>query len=113
MEFAVTDIKDIKWSFLSFKSLTISDEQRDVTIALAEAHIDQAQEFSFDDVIKGKGQGLIVLLQYYSSFLIELGHTDIETSGPPGLGKTLTAEAAAEHLMLPLYLVGVLSCIFP
>ncbi len=113
VEFAVADIEDIKWSSLSFKSLTISDEQRDVTMALAEAHIDQEQEFSFDDVIEGKGRGLIVLLQYYSSFLIELGYTDIETSGPPGLGKTLTAEAAAEHLMLPLYSVGVLSCIFP
>ena len=68
MEFAVTDIKDIKQFFLSFKSLTISDKQRDVTIALAEAYIDQVQEFSFNDIIEEKGQGLIILLQYYSLF---------------------------------------------
>ena len=39
IEFAVADIKDIKWSSLSFKSLTISNKQRDVTMALIEAHI--------------------------------------------------------------------------
>lgn len=69
VEFAVTDIEDIKWSSLPFKSLTISDEQRDVTLALAEARICQAPEFSFDDVIEGKGWGLIVLLQYCSLHL--------------------------------------------
>jgi SpoVK/Ycf46/Vps4 family AAA+-type ATPase len=40
----------------------------------------------FDDFIRGKGQGLIMMLH-----------------GPPGTGKTLTAEAIAEHLGLPLY----------
>jgi SpoVK/Ycf46/Vps4 family AAA+-type ATPase len=40
----------------------------------------------FDDYIPGKGRGLIGLLH-----------------GPPGLGKTLTAEAIAETAELPLY----------
>jgi hypothetical protein len=66
VEFAVTDVEDIKWSSLPFKSLTISDEQRDVILALAEARTRQVPEFSFDDVIEGKGRGLIVLLQYCS-----------------------------------------------
>ncbi|KAJ7586182.1 hypothetical protein C8J56DRAFT_1165743 [Mycena floridula] len=42
-----------------------------------------------DDVIPGKGGGLIALLH-----------------GPPGTGKTLTAEAVAEHLKRPLYIAG-------
>lgn len=42
------------------------------------------------DVIQGKGNGLIFLLH-----------------GPPGVGKTLTAEAASESLHKPLYMVNV------
>lgn len=44
----------------------------------------------FTDVIDGKGGGCIFLLH-----------------GPPGVGKTLTAEAIAELLHRPLYSVGV------
>ncbi|OCK72941.1 P-loop containing nucleoside triphosphate hydrolase protein [Lepidopterella palustris CBS 459.81] len=40
----------------------------------------------FDDVIAGKGQGLIFLLY-----------------GPPGVGKTLTAEAISDFQRRPLY----------
>ncbi|KAE9375018.1 hypothetical protein N431DRAFT_482102 [Stipitochalara longipes BDJ] len=42
-----------------------------------------------DDVIAGKGRGLLVLL-----------------SGPPGTGKTLMAEAIADKTQLPLYYVS-------
>jgi hypothetical protein len=77
VEFAVADIKDIKWSSLPFKSLTISNDQRAVIMTPAEAHIDQASEFSFNNVIEGKGQGLIVLLQYCSSFSIKLGYANM------------------------------------
>ncbi|KAG1868757.1 hypothetical protein C8R48DRAFT_598434 [Suillus tomentosus] len=41
------------------------------------------------DVITGKGGGLIAVLH-----------------GPPGTRKTLTAEAVAEHLKRPLYIVS-------
>ena len=47
-------------------------------------------ESGFDDIIKGKGKGLVGLLL-----------------GPPGVGKTLTAEAVAEISKLPLF---VMSC---
>jgi len=45
---------------------------------------------SFTDIISGKGGGVIFLLH-----------------GPPGVGKTLTAEAIAEFLHCPLYSVSV------
>jgi SpoVK/Ycf46/Vps4 family AAA+-type ATPase len=43
----------------------------------------------FDDFVKGKGKGLIGLF-----------------FGPPGAGKTLTAEAIAETAQMPLYAVS-------
>lgn len=43
----------------------------------------------FDDVVQGKGRGIITLL-----------------SGPPGVGKTLTAESVAEALKVPLYVLS-------
>jgi AAA+ superfamily predicted ATPase len=41
---------------------------------------------NFDDVVRGKGRGIILQL-----------------SGPPGVGKTLTAESVAEVMKVPLY----------
>lgn len=44
---------------------------------------------SIDDVIQGKGKGLVAVLH-----------------GPPGTGKTLTAEGISELLKCPLYMVS-------
>jgi hypothetical protein len=46
-------------------------------MALAESHISRVLEYSFNNVIEGKGRGLIVLLQYCPSFLIESGNTNM------------------------------------
>jgi hypothetical protein len=67
-EFAVADIEDIEWSSLPFDSLSISNEQRDVVMALVEARNDPS--VVFDDVIAGKGRGLNILLQYGSRSLL-------------------------------------------
>ncbi|KAF2170334.1 hypothetical protein M409DRAFT_64114 [Zasmidium cellare ATCC 36951] len=50
--------------------------------------VENRLETNFDDFVSGKGQGLIGLL-----------------CGPPGLGKTFTAEAIAEVARRPLYAV--------
>ena len=44
---------------------------------------------TFDDVVQGKGRGVILQL-----------------SGPPGVGKTLTAESVAEAMRVPLYVLS-------
>jgi hypothetical protein len=70
-EFAVADIEDIEWSSLPFDSLSISNEQRDVIMALVEARDGPSDpSVTFDDVITGKGKGLNLLLQYGSALLL-------------------------------------------
>jgi hypothetical protein len=71
VEFAVAGIEDIEWSPLPFNCLTISDGQREVIMALAEAHTSRVSGATFDDFVEGKGRGLNVLLQY-SSLLISI-----------------------------------------
>jgi hypothetical protein len=71
VEFAVAGIEDIKWSSLPFNCLTIPDKQREAVLALAEARaLAEANAellgVAFDNFVKGKGQGLVVLLQYCS-----------------------------------------------
>ncbi|KAH6725065.1 P-loop containing nucleoside triphosphate hydrolase protein [Leptodontidium sp. MPI-SDFR-AT-0119] len=45
--------------------------------------------FTFDDFVIGKGRGIVILLD-----------------GPPGIGKTLTAESVAETIKAPLYTIS-------
>ncbi|KAG9228673.1 hypothetical protein BJ875DRAFT_388912 [Amylocarpus encephaloides] len=87
-EFSVDGIEDIKWSSSPYSCLSISDQQRDVIIALVEARNDPS--VVFDDFVAGKGKGVNMLLH-----------------GLLGVGKTLTAVAVSEHLKRPLYLISV------
>ena len=64
MEFAVADVRDIKWNPTAFAELAIPSEHKDVIQALAEAHISRQIDHTFDDFVVGKGLGLIILLQY-------------------------------------------------
>jgi hypothetical protein len=64
-----------------------------------------------DDVVEGKGQGLIALLQQVIQLQLQPKYLTTGHSGPPPprVGKTLTAEAVGELLHRPLYYV----CDFP
>ncbi|RDL38442.1 uncharacterized protein BP5553_02782 [Venustampulla echinocandica] len=62
-------------------------DQKDMILSLVNIHSDQ--RVAFDDVIKGKGKGMIFLLH-----------------GVPGVGKTLTAESVADYTKRPLYTVS-------
>ncbi|KAH8728908.1 hypothetical protein GQ44DRAFT_768784 [Phaeosphaeriaceae sp. PMI808] len=63
-------------------------KEKEAIHALLEAHIKRASSdsLSFEDFIIGKGLGFNVLLY-----------------GPPGAGKTLTAEVLSEYFQMPLY----------
>jgi len=104
LEFTVSGIKDIAWNEGAYESLVLEDNTKDIVKvsffaiiielrinryqALVESHKYHPAE-SIDDVIQGKGKGLVAVLH-----------------GPPGTGKTLTAEGISELLKCPLYMVS-------
>ncbi|KUM66315.1 hypothetical protein ACN42_g752 [Penicillium freii] len=88
--FLVDHLKDIEWDEKAFESLVLPREQqglKEVVLAVAKAQSKKVDDF--DDVVRGKGQGFIMQL-----------------SGPPGVGKTLTAESVAEVMRVPLYVMS-------
>ena len=54
-------ISDIQWNEGAFESLIIPDDQKTVVRALVESHAFQAEN-NVDDVIRGKGRGLVAVL---------------------------------------------------
>ncbi|KAJ6013078.1 hypothetical protein N7522_003433 [Penicillium canescens] len=88
LEFTISGISEIEWDKEAFGSLVLPTNQKSIVKALVESHTFHAAE-NIDDVIQGKGKGLVAVLH-----------------GPPGTGKTLTAEGIAELLRRPLYMVS-------
>lgn len=76
----------IQWRSDAFDKLVMEPEDKELVHALVSANKDAL----FSDLIDGKGGGTIFLLH-----------------GPPGQGKTLTAESVAEVLKQPLYPVSI------
>jgi len=68
----------------------LPENQKTIVRALVESHTGkEGRKVGIDDVIKGKGKGLVAVLH-----------------GRPGVGKTLTAEGISEYLKKPLYMVS-------
>lgn len=87
MEFFIDGITEVDFDTRAFSSLVLPQEQKELVLAFAESQVKFKD--SFDDVISGKGKGIIMLL-----------------SGGPGIGKTLTAESVAEEMKVPLYIMS-------
>ena len=87
LEFSIASVKDITFNDDAFESLVLPQDHKELILALTESQT--KYKGSFDDVIQGKGKGMIMLL-----------------SGPPGVGKTLTAESVAENMRAPLYMMS-------
>lgn len=87
LDFYIPSITSITWNTDAFASLVAPPDQKELILAFAQSQLQN--QSTFDDVIQGKGRGIIMLL-----------------SGPPGVGKTLTAESVAETMKVPLYMVG-------
>ena len=86
VEFNIEHVQPITWNDEAFENLVLPEDHKVLLRTLVEAH---DSETGFDDFIEGKGHGLVINL-----------------FGPPGVGKTLSAEATSEHVRRPLYVVG-------
>jgi SpoVK/Ycf46/Vps4 family AAA+-type ATPase len=85
--FAINRMSPIIWNEDAFSKLVMEPKRRDLIHMLVKSH--RNAKDSFDDVVSGKGRGLVGLL-----------------SGKPGVGKTLTAEVIAEVTKRPLYMLS-------
>jgi hypothetical protein len=72
--FSMDSIQEFEYNASAFKSLLLARAQKQMIHSLIKIHKDE--RLQFDDLIKGKGKGMIFLLH-----------------GEPGVGKTLTAGA--------------------
>ncbi|KND89503.1 putative 26S protease regulatory subunit [Tolypocladium ophioglossoides CBS 100239] len=97
VQFYIEDIEPMVWNDTAYSHLVYDSQQKDLVLSFVENHkpaqyralsstTADGKSQPMDDVILGKGQGLIILL-----------------SGPPGTGKTLTAEAVADRTHRPLF----------
>jgi hypothetical protein len=84
--FAVSGISDVVWNKEAFDRVIMPERKHKLVRSLVMSHLSQDKQF--DDIISGKGKGLVGLL-----------------SGGPGVGKSLTAEAVAELCARPLFTV--------
>jgi hypothetical protein len=65
-EFAVEKVAAIQFSDTPFDMLAIPEDKKKVIKSLTESRVRATTEGKFDDIIEGKGQGIIILLQYVS-----------------------------------------------
>ncbi|PNS20817.1 Mitochondrial inner membrane i-AAA protease supercomplex subunit YME1 [Sphaceloma murrayae] len=80
-------VSEISFNTRAFDSLVLPESQKELILGFTSSQ--QSFRNQFDDVIEGKGRGIILLL-----------------SGPPGVGKTLTAESVAEEMRVPLFVMS-------
>ncbi|KAK3389893.1 P-loop containing nucleoside triphosphate hydrolase protein [Podospora didyma] len=85
--FSMSRLTPITWNEQAFQELVMDPQTKMLIHSMVKQH--SSHDGGFDDIISGKGKGMIGLF-----------------SGPPGSGKTLTAEAVAEITKRPLYSVS-------
>ncbi|KAH0360118.1 P-loop containing nucleoside triphosphate hydrolase protein, partial [Aureobasidium melanogenum] len=83
----VGSVQDVSFNKEAFDSLVLPEDTKELILGFTCTQ--QATRIAYDDVIQGKGRGIILLL-----------------CGPPGVGKTLTAESVAEHMHVPLFVMS-------
>lgn len=83
--FSVDFVEPVQFNAKAFESLLLPQKRKELVHALVKNHGSD----DFDDLIKGKGKGLVFVLY-----------------GEPGVGKTFTAESIADDIQRPLYVLN-------
>ncbi|KAF4465443.1 ATPase [Fusarium albosuccineum] len=86
-EFDVDGVADIAWNDDAFSNLLLPAGYKNLILSFINEK--GSNQPAFDDIIEGKGLGIVMLLV-----------------GNPGIGKTLTAEAVADKVRRPLYVLS-------
>ncbi|OTB06012.1 hypothetical protein M426DRAFT_259837 [Hypoxylon sp. CI-4A] len=81
----IDDLGEVTWNDQAFDRLVLPKNEKEMAWSFVKGK-ELLDDQGFDDFVNNKGRGLIVLM-----------------FGPPGVGKTFTAEAIAEKLRRPLY----------
>ena len=87
LQFFVDSVDEILFNSFAFSNLVLPADEKELIFAFAESQIKYKD--NFDDVISGKGKGIIILL-----------------FGSPGISKTFTAESVSETMKGPLYMLS-------
>ncbi|KAK0643994.1 P-loop containing nucleoside triphosphate hydrolase protein [Cercophora newfieldiana] len=88
-EIQCSKVAEVDWAPNTMENLVIDEKTKRTLVCLVDQH-KKNRGRGLSDIIKSKGKGLIVVLH-----------------GNPGVGKTLTAEAVAEHTRKPLYPINI------
>jgi phosphopentomutase len=65
-EFAIEKVAAIQFSNTPFNILAIPEDKKKVIKSLTKSQVRATTKGKFNDIIEGKGQGVIILLQYVS-----------------------------------------------
>jgi hypothetical protein len=65
-ESAVENVAEIQFSDTPFDRLAIPEDKKRVIKSLTESRVRATSGEKFDDIMEGKGEGIIILLQYVS-----------------------------------------------
>lgn len=84
-EVCVDSLEEVIWNDEAFDKLVLPQDEKEMAWSFINGKR-RSNGSEFDDFIQDKGRGLIILM-----------------FGPPGVGKTFTAEAVAEKSRVPLY----------
>lgn len=87
---SVENLEPVKWNKGAMERLVLDEDKKDLLKGLVAQHSHRARTSEFGDLIENKGKGLVILLH-----------------GPPGVGKTLTAECVGEWVGKPLIALSI------